>query len=96
MGSNTKTMVATVILRLVAAHRHRDRPAAGQSDARARLRTRRRPAGPAAVTAFVGPRRPDGYVDTTHVNLSAECAAGGMVSTAGDWARFDTGGRERS
>jgi D-alanyl-D-alanine carboxypeptidase len=48
------------------------------------------PPGTPAGTAFVGPRRPDGYVDTTDVNLSAEWAAGGMVSSAQDWARFDT------
>jgi D-alanyl-D-alanine carboxypeptidase len=48
------------------------------------------PPGTPAGTAFVGPRRPDGYVDTTNVNLSAEWAAGGMVSSAEDWARFDT------
>jgi D-alanyl-D-alanine carboxypeptidase len=48
------------------------------------------PPGTPAGTAFVGPRRPDDYVDTTDVNLSAEWAAGGMVSSAEDWARFDT------
>ena len=47
------------------------------------------PPGTPAGTAFAGPARPDGYVDTTHVNLSAEWAAGGMVSTTADWARFD-------
>ena len=47
------------------------------------------PPGTPAGTAFAGPRRPDGYVDTTNVNLSAEWAAGGMVSSAQDWARFD-------
>ncbi|WP_406445710.1 beta-lactamase family protein [Streptomyces sp. NBC_01613] len=48
------------------------------------------PAGTPAGTAFVGPARPAGYVDTTRINLSTEWAAGGMVSTAQDWARFDT------
>ena len=43
-----------------------------------------------ADTAFAGPARPAGYVDTTWINLSTEWAAGGMVSTAQDWARFDT------
>jgi D-alanyl-D-alanine carboxypeptidase len=43
-----------------------------------------------AGTAFAGPARPGGYVDTTWVNPSTEWAAGGMVSTAQDWARFDT------
>lgn len=43
-----------------------------------------------AGTAFAGPARPgSGYVDTTRVNASTEWAAGGMVSTAQDWASFD-------
>ncbi|MFD8220298.1 serine hydrolase domain-containing protein [Streptomyces sp. NPDC059697] len=48
------------------------------------------PPGTPAGTAFAGPARPDQYVDTTWINLSTEWAAGGMVSTAQDWARFDT------
>src|SRR5262245_6619811 len=41
-----------------------------------------------AGTAFAGPARP-GFVDTTWINLSTEWAAGGMVSTAQEWARFN-------
>lgn len=48
------------------------------------------PPGTPAGTAFAGPDRPAGYVDTTFVNASTEWAAGGMVSTAQDWARFDS------
>lgn len=40
-------------------------------------------------TAFAGPARPEGHVDTTWINPSAQWAAGAMVSTAQDWARFD-------
>ncbi|WP_327064899.1 beta-lactamase family protein [Kitasatospora sp. NBC_01250] len=47
------------------------------------------PPGTPPGSAFAGPERPDGYVDTTATALSTEWAAGGMVSTAGDWARFD-------
>ncbi|GLY40488.1 serine hydrolase [Amycolatopsis sp. NBRC 101858] len=47
------------------------------------------PAGTPAGTAFAGPARPAGYVDTTFVNASTQWAAGGMVSSAPDWARFD-------
>lgn len=47
------------------------------------------PPGTPAGTAFAGPARPAGYVDTTWVNASTEWAAGGMVSTTRDWARFD-------
>ncbi|MEA5360318.1 serine hydrolase domain-containing protein [Amycolatopsis sp., V23-08] len=47
------------------------------------------PEGTPAGTAFAGPARPAGYVDTTSVNTSTEWAAGGMVSTARDWATFD-------
>ena len=47
------------------------------------------PPGTPAGTAFAGPARPAGYVDTTWINPSTEWAAGGMVSTARDWARFD-------
>lgn len=43
-----------------------------------------------AGTAFAGPGRPDGYVDTTDGDVSAAWAAGAMVSTAQDWARFQT------
>ncbi|MBX7466875.1 serine hydrolase domain-containing protein [Streptomyces sp. NPDC056132] len=46
------------------------------------------PPGIPAGTAFVGPARGD-WVDTTHVNTSTLWAAGGVVSTASDWARFD-------
>ncbi|MDQ0776388.1 D-alanyl-D-alanine carboxypeptidase [Streptomyces aurantiacus] len=48
------------------------------------------PPGTPAGTAFAGPARSEGYVDTTWVNASTEWAAGGMVSTARDWARFDS------
>lgn len=48
------------------------------------------PPGTPAGTAFAGPARSEGYVDTTWVNASTEWAAGGMVSTAQDWARFDS------
>lgn len=48
------------------------------------------PPGTPAGTAFAGPDRPAGHVDTTWINPSTEGAAGGMVSTAQDWARFDT------
>jgi len=48
------------------------------------------PPGTPAGTAFAGPARPAGYVDTTFINASTEWAAGGMVSTAQDWARFDS------
>jgi D-alanyl-D-alanine carboxypeptidase len=70
---------------------HRDNPtlAHGYEPDAARLAPLLPPGTPAG-TAFVGPRRPEGYVDTTDVNMSAEWAAGGMVSTAEDWARFDT------
>jgi D-alanyl-D-alanine carboxypeptidase len=52
----------------------------------ARLLPPRYPAG----TEFAGPSRPEGYVATTDINVSAAWAAGGMVSTAQDWARFQT------
>ncbi|MEU9190622.1 serine hydrolase domain-containing protein [Streptomyces sp. NPDC048484] len=48
------------------------------------------PPGTPAGTAFAGPARPAGHVDTTWINSSTEWAAGGMVSTAQDWARFDS------
>lgn len=48
------------------------------------------PPGTPPGTAFAGPDRPGGYVDTTNVNLSTEWAAGAMVSTAQDWARFQS------
>ncbi|MFJ5304411.1 serine hydrolase domain-containing protein [Streptomyces sp. NPDC088350] len=43
-----------------------------------------------AGTAFVGPARPAGYVDATGINENTEWASGSMVSSAQDWARFDT------
>ncbi len=46
------------------------------------------PAGTPEGTAFAGPARPAGYVDTTSINTSTQWAAGGIVSTARDWARF--------
>ncbi|MFD0310070.1 serine hydrolase domain-containing protein [Streptomyces sp. NPDC127119] len=46
------------------------------------------PPGTPAGTAFAGPQRPAGHVDTTWINSSTEWAAGGIVSTAQDWARF--------
>ncbi|MFI6686420.1 serine hydrolase domain-containing protein [Streptomyces sp. NPDC050485] len=48
------------------------------------------PPGTPAGTLFAGPARPAGHVDTTWINLSTEGAAGGMVSTAQEWARFQT------
>lgn len=47
------------------------------------------PPGTPAGAAFAGPARPAGHVDATAINSSTEWAAGGMVSTAQDWARFD-------
>jgi D-alanyl-D-alanine carboxypeptidase len=47
------------------------------------------PPGTPPGTAFAGPARAD-HVDTTWVNNSTEWAAGGIVSTARDWARFQT------
>ncbi|MGH3250284.1 MAG: serine hydrolase domain-containing protein [Trebonia sp.] len=41
----------------------------------------------AAGTSFAGPAR-GAWVNTTWINPSTEWAAGGMVSTAADWARF--------
>jgi D-alanyl-D-alanine carboxypeptidase len=46
------------------------------------------PPGVPAGTAFVGPRSGN-LVDTTWINSSTEWAAGAMISTANDWARFD-------
>ncbi|MER7639025.1 serine hydrolase domain-containing protein [Streptomyces sp. NPDC126522] len=43
-----------------------------------------------AGTAFAGPARPAGYIDATRINENTEWAAGSMVSSAQDWARFDT------
>jgi len=45
------------------------------------------PPGTPPGLAFAGPDRGD-FVDTTEINDSTEWAAGGMVSTAADWARF--------
>lgn len=42
-----------------------------------------------AGTAFAGPARPAGYIDATRINENTEWAAGSMVSSARDWARFD-------
>ena len=42
-----------------------------------------------AGTAFVGPARGD-YVNTTWENDSGDWAAGGIVSTADDWAKFQS------
>lgn len=39
---------------------------------------------------FSGPERPDGNIDTTAIDSSWSGAAGGMVSTAKDWQRFQT------
>jgi D-alanyl-D-alanine carboxypeptidase len=47
------------------------------------------PPGTPRWAHFVGPRRGD-WVDTTWVNSTTEWAAGGMISTAGDWARFQS------
>ena len=46
------------------------------------------PPGVPAGTSFAGPSRGD-YVDVTAINPSDLWAAGGIVSTAQDWARFD-------
>ncbi|WP_406118039.1 serine hydrolase domain-containing protein [Streptomyces sp. NBC_00989] len=43
-----------------------------------------------AGTVFVGPARPGGYIDASWINENTEWAAGSMVSSAQDWARFDT------
>ncbi|MBP2049935.1 D-alanyl-D-alanine carboxypeptidase [Streptomyces griseochromogenes] len=48
------------------------------------------PAGTPPGTSFAGPHRGTADVDTTAVNQSTLWAAGGVVSTAADWARFDT------
>lgn len=40
-------------------------------------------------TAFAGPERPAGHIDATWINPSTEWAAGGIVSTSKEWARFD-------
>jgi D-alanyl-D-alanine carboxypeptidase len=45
------------------------------------------PPGTPPGLEFAGPDRGD-FVDTTRINDSTEWAAGGMVSTAVDWARF--------
>ncbi|HEX4721229.1 MAG TPA: serine hydrolase domain-containing protein, partial [Pseudonocardiaceae bacterium] len=45
------------------------------------------PPGTPPGLEFAGPDRGD-FVDTTEINDSTEWAAGGMVSTAADWARF--------
>ena len=47
------------------------------------------PPGVPAGTSFVGPTRGD-FVDVTAINPSSLWAAGGIVSTADDWARFDS------
>jgi D-alanyl-D-alanine carboxypeptidase len=46
------------------------------------------PPGVPAGTSFAGPARGD-FVDATAINPSSLWAAGGMVSTVEDWARFD-------
>ncbi|MEV0280151.1 serine hydrolase domain-containing protein [Streptomyces sp. NPDC050610] len=46
------------------------------------------PPGAPPGTAFAGPARGD-RVDTTAINTSTLWAAGGIVSSARDWARFD-------
>ncbi|MGH3232500.1 MAG: serine hydrolase [Streptosporangiaceae bacterium] len=45
------------------------------------------PPGTPAGSAFAGPHVGD-FVDTTWINTSTEWAAGGVVSTAADWSRF--------
>ena len=42
-----------------------------------------------AGTSFAGPARGT-WVNTTSINTSTEWAAGGIVSTAADWARFQS------
>ena len=47
------------------------------------------PTGTPAGTSFAGPARGD-YVNTTWINDSGDWAAGGIVSTAADWAKFQS------
>ena len=47
------------------------------------------PPGTPVGTSFAGPARGD-YVNTTWINDSGDWAAGGIVSTAADWARFQS------
>ena len=47
------------------------------------------PPGTPAGTSFAGPARGD-YVNTTWINVSGDWAAGGIVSTAADWAKFQS------
>ncbi|WP_194921739.1 serine hydrolase domain-containing protein [Catenulispora rubra] len=47
------------------------------------------PPGVPAGTSFAGPARGD-FVNVTAINPSSLWAAGGIVSTADDWARFDS------
>jgi D-alanyl-D-alanine carboxypeptidase len=63
-------------------------PAEGYEPDKARLAHLVPPGTPKWV-AFAGPARGD-WVDTTWVNDSTEWAAGGVVSTAADWARFQS------
>ncbi|AXG82569.1 class A beta-lactamase-related serine hydrolase [Streptomyces paludis] len=44
------------------------------------------PPGVPAGTAFSGPAKPEGHVETTWINPSTTGAAGGAVSTAREWA----------
>lgn len=46
--------------------------------------------GTPAGTSFAGPARGDDYVNTTWINDSGDWAAGGIVSTAADWAEFQS------
>jgi D-alanyl-D-alanine carboxypeptidase len=45
--------------------------------------------GTPAGTSFAGPARGQ-YVDTTWINDSGDWAAGGVISTAADWAKFQS------
>jgi D-alanyl-D-alanine carboxypeptidase len=47
------------------------------------------PEGTPAGTAFAGDAH-GGFVDTTWINSSSQWAAGAMVSTAAEWAKFDS------
>jgi D-alanyl-D-alanine carboxypeptidase len=47
------------------------------------------PPGTPAGTAFAGPAEGE-WVNTTWINASTEWAAGGIVSTAADWAKFQS------
>ncbi len=47
------------------------------------------PSATPPVPRFNGGARADDYVDTTWIGVAAEAGAGGIISNADDWARFD-------